>query len=194
MKDKVVRLSKAMSNETVKRIPYIILIAIFIGVFAGVKSYNKTSDAAQSAAQAATAAKENSEATAKNTEAIKKNQAESNRKRDEQTLLLCRIILSAGKLDLTDSQSQQIESICKESIERITQENARAAATPAQGASPQSRSNPAGNSGGSSSQPTTGQPPAQSNNSQPPVVTPPPLIVVPPLPQPCLDIGLLKVC
>lgn len=186
MRDKLPRLSKAFRNELVKRIPYILVLAIVIGIFVAWKSYNRT-------ALSVTIARENTAAIKKNTEATDKSVTALLDDNAKQTKILCRLILS-GKLELTPEEAADVERICQEAVDSATTADGQTPSTPGRsGARPSSADR--GVPGSSSSQNNTPRSGGQPDNSQPPDdPDPPPLLIVPQPEVPCITIGQVQVC
>lgn len=81
-----------------------------------------------------------------------------------QTLILCKLILSENPRSLDDTEIAQVEAICQEKIDQFT--SSATGSSTGTGASSRS-SVPRQSSFSSSSNPTPNNPPPQSNNSQP---------------------------
>lgn len=141
MLNKARRLLRALAAETLRRIPYIIVLAIVLTYAALWLSYEKTAQTLQ--------------ATKANTAAINKSVQDLKADNQNQTKILCRIILkgTVGQ-KLTPTEAAQVEKICKEAI-ADTQNTAASSTPPAQ----------ASNSGTKSGAANTSTPPKTTGSS-----------------------------
>lgn len=167
MRDKLTRLSKAFSNEAVKRLPYVIVLLFILTMVQLFSLSQRTADGVSRAKDNSDKIAVQTEAIKKNTEALDKSVKELKDDNEQQTKILCRLILR-GDLTLSDEEASQVEAICKEAIKNANRDAGQTNATPEQNAFQQSLQGPGGQSNQSSSanNKSSGQS-SQSNRSQP---------------------------
>lgn len=172
MKAKIIRLSKALSNETVRRVPYIIVVLLVL-VFVQSLQNNKVakSNSVDSKAllmRVAALSQDN------------KNLTEANKKLTEQGVALASQSVSLNKCiaNAFATYTQTLRPVQFEDIDAciFTSQSAQTSATPSQSAARPSLSSP-GAPASSSSKSTPSKPQAQSNNSQSPQPQPKPNLI-----------------
>lgn len=158
------RILRAFWGETIKRIPYILLIlALLLGV-SGVVSYRKTVESVNVSRENSGKITTQTSAIERNTAAISQSVKDLKLDNKQQTKILCRLILKGTVSQrLTPSEISQIEDICKEAIMFSDSElpSVPKSNSSAQPRTPVQTSNPSNNSnaGGSNQVPVTGDTP-----------------------------------
>ena len=126
---KIRRLGTALWQESIKRVPYVILVLIILLLFATYKNNQLAAQNAKSAADNALAANNNAKSAKEilgklnlddSNSALSRQLTSFSDSNNQQTLIMCKLFLATNNASrLSEADIAQIEAICKERIDQF---------------------------------------------------------------------------